>query len=97
MLVCLSLSLCLSRVTSSSPESRYSQFVPMEERTREKEEPDDAIPRSAPVPFRFFSPRECARLQGFPDSYQLCRCGLAILNGRSRSISIGHYCSLMDG
>lgn len=97
MLVCLSLSLCLSRVTSSSPESRYSQFVPMEERTREKEEPDDAIPRSAPVPFRFFSPRECARLQGFPDSYQLCRWGLAILNDRNRSISIGHYWSLVDG
>lgn len=24
-----------------------------------------------PVPFRFFTPRECARLQGFPDSYSL--------------------------
>lgn len=41
----------------------------MVEQAPEKEDEEVA---SAPVPaFRFFTPRECARLQGFPDSYQL--------------------------
>ena len=53
----------------------YSQFVPMptppssDAAAGKKEE--EGGEKAGPVPFRFFTPRECARLQGFPDSYSL--------------------------
>ena len=33
--------------------------------------PAGCTPVEVEVPYRFFTPRECARLQGFPDSYVL--------------------------
>jgi site-specific DNA-cytosine methylase len=48
----------------------YSQFVPMDTDT---DTDTSHGPEADPPPprFRFFTPRECARLQGFPDSFQL--------------------------
>jgi site-specific DNA-cytosine methylase len=63
----------------------------MVEQAPEKEDEEVA---SAPVPvaFRFFTPRECARLQGFPDSYQLtsdCQTGVVADANRSFQVPEG--------
>ena len=44
----------------------YSQFVPLENATIADASSERDSPR-----FRFFTPRECARLQGFPDTFTL--------------------------
>lgn len=46
----------------------FSQFVPMPSRKRKANEDEEG---EEDVPYRFFTPRECARLQGFPDSFHL--------------------------
>ena len=48
----------------------YSQFVPLPPPAAPQ--PPGRAPEGVPcVPYRFFTPRECARLQGFPDWFRL--------------------------
>ncbi len=79
------------RASYRSGYKMYSQFVPVVDQVSEKEE-EEVASAPAPIPFRFFTPRECARLQGFPDSYQLsgdCQAGAVAATDRPVDVPEG--------